>query len=102
MVTNIDGVHLFGIAEGYGQNGNIISNLVKQQLPKILAKYMKREPYNLTLALKKSYQKLEKIVQKERNSGTTLCTVLLKGRTLVFANIGDSRAILISSPTKVV
>jgi serine/threonine protein phosphatase PrpC len=34
-------------------------------------------------------------------SGTTCCTVLLEGRRLISANVGDSRAIIVNSQGKI-
>jgi len=59
---------------------------------------------NMVDSLKSTFKKVHRDLgrnEKTEFSGSTCCTVLLKGRTVYAANLGDSRAILINSNRKV-
>jgi len=90
----------FGVADGHGIKGHDVSELVKVQLPLILSKQplIKSDP---SRSLRESFRILNETLQTSRIdisfSGTTCVSVLLHNNKVYCANVGDSRAILVSS-----
>ena len=75
--------------------------IVEEQLEEL-----EPEDIDITQLLKKSYETVHNdlmvgSVTNAEFSGTTLCSVLLKGRNLYAANVGDSRAILVTAENEV-
>jgi len=89
------------VADGHGIYGHDVSNLIKMQLPTVLTTMLEKNDAHLKIpsALAKSYEALHKRARfsKPDFSGSTLCTVLVRGRDLFAANTGDSRAILVTA-----
>lgn len=91
--------HFFGVFDGHagGKCSKAISSTIPQQL-------IRDEAFNtkLPLAIKRAIQKtneqfLEIAGRMRLNDGSTGVCVLLRGKTLICANVGDSRAILVSN-----
>ena len=96
-------LHLFGVADGHGPHGHIVSNFIKVMLP-VLIKRNNNLP--MSQLLKDSFETLHKdlgarYICNPEFSGSTLCVILMQGHTLFTANSGDSRAILVSDGGKV-
>lgn len=90
--------HLFGVFDGHGQYGTQCSEFVKKRLCENLLK----EPLLSTDAVS-AYHSAFRVTNEQlhRNddiddsmSGTTAITVLVRGKTLYVANVGDSRAVV--------
>ena len=88
---------LIGVADGHGINGEHVSGYAKERYPSLLSQHpgFFSEP---STAITASALKLNKEVC-ERDfdtnfSGSTFITVLIRGKKLWCANIGDSRALL--------
>eukprot|EP00826_Nyctotherus_ovalis_P023462 TRINITY_DN1801_c0_g2_i28.p1 TRINITY_DN1801_c0_g2~~TRINITY_DN1801_c0_g2_i28.p1 ORF type:complete len:212 (+),score=61.98 TRINITY_DN1801_c0_g2_i28:391-1026(+) len=103
-------VHLFGVVDGHGDYGKIISDFVKQNLPlniQLLEAKNKKTSNELALLREEKRKKLlveafgktqEDLVTKAKEqsskSGATATLVFVMGRTLFCANVGNSRAVL--------
>ena len=105
MVPNLckQNLHLFGVADGHGPHGHTVSGFIKVMLP-ILIKQSRNLP--IGQLLKEAFESLHRdlgarYICNPEYSGSTLCIILMKGRTLFAANAGDSRAILVSDRAKV-
>jgi serine/threonine protein phosphatase PrpC len=96
IVPNLGGVrgnYLFGVCDGHGTNGHEVSAYVKQKLPLYLAEEFTTD-YIIAEAFKQVDRELRAGPIDVRLSGTTCCVTLIKGKNLVCANCGDSRAVL--------
>ena len=107
---------IFGIMDGHGLNGHLVSNFVKEQIKEIFTNqktFISKTTFgNLTeeeiykqliknnnSLIKKIFQKISKNLAYQRfdisNSGTT-CNLLIHLNTfLICINIGDSRSIIL-------
>lgn len=88
---------LFAVADGHGVNGEHVSGYIKNRFPLILLS----NPYFLsvpTRALTASAMRLNKEINSQdfdtNFSGSTFVLVMLRGKKLWCANVGDSRALL--------
>lgn len=88
---------LFAVADGHGVNGEHVSRYIKERYPAIL----NSSPYllsNANRAIFNSTRKLNReIGSKEFDtnfSGSTFISVLIRGKKLWCANVGDSRSLL--------
>ena len=99
-------MHLFGVADGHGQYGHEVADFVKFMLPDTIedkmSEYTDETNLDLVKVIKDSYKKVHANiavgeVTDADFSGSTLCSVIAKGRNLYAANVGDSRAILITA-----
>lgn len=91
------GTFLFGVCDGHGTYGKEVSLYIKQRLPILLGMdpALVSTPKNsLTYSIVQVNEELTKSSLDVAFSGSTLVTVLLHGRKLWCANVGDSRAIL--------
>ena len=112
-MIDIEGFNLFGVLDGHGENGHLVSrfarNFITEEIQKKIQKSNKKslsEIYSLLIKdnyslIKKVYQKVDKELSKQNFnanfSGSTCVIVFQIGNNLISANIGDSRAILIQS-----
>ena len=92
--------HIFGVADGHGKYGREIASTANLMFPTIVEAKLRQDDMKQVLA--NSFHTLNMDVRaihttKSDFSGTCLCTVTIKGRTLYAANVGDSRAILIGA-----
>jgi serine/threonine protein phosphatase PrpC len=89
--------YLFGVFDGHGFYGGEVSSFIKQRLPQLLAASPDIHS-NPSRALKTSIMKTNEELLKSnldvKFSGSTLNVVLIQGRTLYCANVGDSRSML--------
>ena len=96
--ASIPGQYFCGVADGHGVNGHDVSGLIKSQLPRILEQHLGMDGTNPKSALSKAYTTLnESICASAADttlSGSTCVSVLLQGRDLYCANVGDSRAVM--------
>lgn len=89
--------YLFGVCDGHGVYGGEVSSFIKQRLPQILSS----EPNihinpkkALSTSINKTNEELIKSSLDTKFSGSTLNIVLIQGRNLYCANVGDSRSLL--------
>eukprot|EP00397_Hematodinium_sp_SG-2012_P011633 GEMP01011778.1.p1 GENE.GEMP01011778.1~~GEMP01011778.1.p1 ORF type:complete len:376 (+),score=61.30 GEMP01011778.1:23-1129(+) len=94
---------LYGIYDGHGPEGHIVSNFVREFLPKLFLQHSKRasEP---EVALKDSFMKCQELIEmqtqeKQMNASMSGTTVTMLYRPsheqyVVVAHVGDSRAVL--------
>jgi serine/threonine protein phosphatase PrpC len=89
-------VRLFGVCDGHGEKGHLVSQLVAKKLPK----YLSRENYisDPVNAIKRTCKKVSDTLRKSKIntsfSGTTLVFSLIVNDTIYTGNLGDSRGIL--------
>lgn len=91
---------LFGVFDGHGKHGHVVSKLVAERLPGRLVEQdnvMKNPKQALTVAVKAVDQDIYTNLGPDvEYSGTTGVIALFdpNSRTLTMANVGDSRAVL--------
>eukprot|EP00250_Pteridium_aquilinum_P021488 c25141_g1_i1 orf=448-3657(+) len=89
--------HFFGVFDGHGEYGTQCSQFAKKHLCENL---LKDRHFNTDIVQAYHSAFLTTNVQLHRHtiddsmSGTTAITVLVRGKTLYIANVGDSRAVL--------
>jgi len=92
---------LFAVCDGHGAKGHLVSNLIRNHLPKhIEAQYNhSKEPKDVPEILKQGFLKTNAQLATSnidaKFSGSTLVSVLISDQQLWCANVGDSRAILV-------
>jgi len=116
-------VHLFGVFDGHGKNGHLVSGLVKERLPTLMTQELtkllpdsllfksqrrlsssnREELPRMAMLMKNVVSALETEVFSHPDidadmSGTTAVIVLLLGRHMFVANVGDSRCVMGSYP----
>ncbi|KAL1560659.1 protein-serine/threonine phosphatase [Salvia divinorum] len=91
-----DEVGLFAIYDGH--MGHAVANFLQQNL---FDNILKESDFwtNIKIALKSAYQKTDKeILEKSRELGkggsTAVNAILINGKKLIVANVGDSRAVI--------
>eukprot|EP00808_Paulinella_micropora_P000802 g78008.t1 len=89
----------FGVFDGHGPNGHLVSSYLAEMLPKIFARHRETKEENEPMAsvAKKSFQEcnaglLETDIELDY-SGSTGIVVYLEGDKLYSFNVGDSRAV---------
>jgi serine/threonine protein phosphatase PrpC len=93
---------IFGVCDGHGANGHIVSAFIKNHLPKNLETLYKSSSEKdadgvkemLRLAFSKTTKQLVASTVDSYFSGTTTVSVVISGTHLWCANVGDSRAVL--------
>ena len=92
-----DECSLFGVADGHGINGRDVSGFIKERYPILLSK----DPSLLSNPRKAITQTAHKVnIDLPRQgfdvnfSGSTFVSVLIRGKKLWCANVGDSRAFI--------
>lgn len=99
--------HLFGIFDGHGEYGDSCSHFAASNVPAQLVKVLMKHggvkaldgPQMESLyseALVNSNKAMHHSKIDDTLSGTTCISVILRGDTLLIANVGDSRAIIAS------
>lgn len=96
---NHQDVYLFGIYDGHGENGHLVSNYISSNLPGIIKTKSSNTLDKVSAqAIHDSYQELfEQLYAGDIDigySGSTAVTCLIKSSKLLTANSGDSRAIV--------
>jgi serine/threonine protein phosphatase PrpC len=99
-LLGLRGQYLFAVCDGHGAKGHKVSALIKQSLSsKVCASLQENPPpCSLSTPLRNGVRSLVSLVESSdidlHFSGSTLVAVLIRGRKLACANIGDSRAVL--------
>jgi serine/threonine protein phosphatase PrpC len=89
--------HFFGVCDGHGFYGREVSSFLKQRLPTLLAQdsALGNNPRKaLTNCILRCDSELLECPFDVNFSGSTLNVVLIQGKTLWCANVGDSRSIV--------
>jgi serine/threonine protein phosphatase PrpC len=95
---------LFAVFDGNGPEGHKISHYLKEKIIKLFPKHFeneenkifKRSPHDsIKIFLKKLEKKLNSSNLDLKMSGSTLISLQVNGSQVVWANIGDSRAMII-------
>ena len=110
---DVEGFNLFGVLDGHGENGHKVAAFARDYIISQLASFFKSQnSINLTsiysLLKKKNfslikdiYQQADKELEKQKFnsnfSGTTCVIVFQIAEKLICANVGDSRAILVTT-----
>ncbi|CAK60007.1 unnamed protein product (macronuclear) [Paramecium tetraurelia] len=91
------GYKFFAVCDGHGQYGHMVSNQIKQQLPKHLGKLLK-EVGNLESNIFRAFEITNnELCNSEIDtnlSGSTTVSLLMIKDIIYSANVGDSRAIM--------
>lgn len=92
-------ISLFGVCDGHGEFGHLVSAFVREKLPKALeeikvADFLKDPPSMITKAVEKLCLWLKKSRINVTVSGTTATFAIKVNQTIYCANIGDSRCVL--------
>ncbi|CAD8064336.1 unnamed protein product [Paramecium sonneborni] len=91
------GYNMFGVCDGHGSNGHLVSQFIRQALPKHLESLINKED-NKYKVIQKAFESTNKEIWDSETdtslSGSTTVTVLIKKDQLWTANVGDSRAII--------
>ena len=89
--------HFFGVFDGHGEFGTQCSQFVKRTLCENLLRsrhFQNDVVQGYHAAYTTTNTQLHRCEIDDTMSGTTSITVLVRGRTLYVANVGDSRAVL--------
>jgi hypothetical protein len=91
--------HFFGVCDGHGTMGHLVSSFLRENLPKCLLA-QKELRSNPAVALKRAYQMVGERLNRESRidlafSGSTCVGLYMCHDSLFCANVGDSRALLI-------
>jgi serine/threonine protein phosphatase PrpC len=103
-------VHFFGICDGHGSNGKLVSSFIKNEFPKTFGQHLEllyesngftKDPTSqeikqaLEMAFEEINERLYGCPFDIRFSGSTwVVCIFIKNRCFV-ANVGDSRAVLV-------
>ena len=101
--------YLFGVMDGHGKNGHLISEFITSELPKLVNPVLSQISHSLDMDsqavkyLQKSFKSIFKSLQNAlitrsnidlNFSGSTVVLVLIYRSLLICVNLGDSRAVL--------
>lgn len=108
LFGSVQGQYLFAVCDGHGLYGHEVSRFIKEYLPKLIsASYVATESnygHRLEAAVEAGFRQVVTRLAKSHIdiafSGSTCAAVVLQGRTLLCANVGDSRAILLRKDSK--
>ena len=108
LFGSTQGQYLFAVCDGHGLYGHEVSGFLKEYLPKLISvSYMTTESnfgHRLESALEDGFRKVVTKLRKSHIdiafSGSTCVAVVVQGRTLLCANVGDSRAILLRKESR--
>lgn len=95
--ANQQDAYLFGVCDGHGFYGGEVSGFIKQRLPQIISAdpdIHSNPKKAIVRSIFKCNDELGKINLDVKFSGSTLNLVLIQGRILYCANVGDSRSLL--------
>lgn len=86
-------ISMFGIFDGHGVHGGSVSDYIKNRLPLLFSKGTRDVKSSIKSAISIIKEELPTLIDTSF-SGSTLNVVMIKGKKLFCANIGDSRAIV--------
>jgi serine/threonine protein phosphatase PrpC len=89
---------LIGVFDGHANLGEVVSEFVVSELPKLLVKKLEgleRTTEQISKALIETFVELDKRAPAEVSGGCTASVVLQDGPKVYFANAGDSRSFLV-------
>ena len=89
---------LIGVFDGHANLGEVVSEFVVSELPKVLLKKLQgleRTTEQISTALIETFVELDKKAPAEISGGCTASVVLQDGPKVYFANAGDSRSFLV-------
>ncbi|XP_075591160.1 uncharacterized protein LOC142598081 [Dermatophagoides farinae] len=94
---------LYGIFDGHGQHGHLISNFVQKLLPYLILSDVEFET-NIHSAMTRAFSQTQELIEitsghivggfNAKLSGTTAVIVLVRGESITVGHVGDSRAIV--------
>lgn len=84
---------IFGVFDGHGVNGGEVSSYLKNRIPMLLNKGSKDTTSTIKNAILTADGELSKIIDTQL-SGSTLNLIVIQGKKLYCANVGDSRSII--------
>eukprot|EP00916_Digyalum_oweni_P012552 GHVL01020748.1.p1 GENE.GHVL01020748.1~~GHVL01020748.1.p1 ORF type:complete len:368 (+),score=55.11 GHVL01020748.1:100-1104(+) len=98
FIMAVDGWSMYGVFDGHGPNGHIVSNFIESVLPRLIAAdpLLWIDPKE---TLRKNFIIVHELLEKSnicdaQVSGSTCTVVIRKGEMLYSAHVGDSRAVL--------
>lgn len=89
---------LIGVFDGHANLGEVVSQYVVSELPKLLASKLKGlqgTVEEISQALTETFIELDETAPAEESGGCTASVVLQHGPKVYFANAGDSRSFLV-------
>ena len=95
-------IGLFSLYDGHGGEDPV--KYVKDRMPEILAKFLKNSNDTIDNCLISAFNKIDNELKfyDSENTGTTATVVVISGKTLFLANVGDSKCVLVNnSETKI-
>ena len=105
-LMKIRGQYLFGVCDGHGQNGHLISEHIKDNFSNLLQLHLPPEPNSdsaknaLIQATLKMEDSLKSTKIDRTFSGSTMITVLITGSTVLTASLGDCKAVVGNSASR--
>jgi serine/threonine protein phosphatase PrpC len=99
-VRQVKGNYIFGVCDGHGAYGHDVSAYVKQMLPQYIGEVLtgSEDTASTDLAIEQCFIQVDKELRAGPVdvdlSGTTCNVIYIRGKQLLCANCGDSRAVL--------
>ena len=99
-LQNIRGQYLFGVCDGHGAQGHLISEYVKEQIVKSVEFLLPAEPKieQIPKSLSSAYDQISNSLSNASIdiifSGCTTLTIIISGNNCICANLGDCKAVL--------
>ena len=93
---------LFGVFDGHGKDGDYVSGFIRDNLPAQIRKQLQSSPPSIEDAMEYAFEQTDEMCHCDQDilSGSTAITVFFNGSKVHVANVGDSRAILVTSDEK--
>jgi len=98
------GSYLLGVFDGHGTNGHVVSQYIKQHLSNLVQQFLIEDNSSLyeeskvQISIRQSLSRIQRGLKSDnidtKFSGSTFNTVIIRGKHLTCANVGDSRAVL--------
>jgi serine/threonine protein phosphatase PrpC len=91
---------LIGCFDGHARLGEVVSEYVVKELPKLLASKLEKiepkdHPEQVTKAISETFIEMDKTAPAEVSGGCTATIILQRGSKLYVANAGDSRSFVV-------
>mmetsp|Transcript_24827 Transcript_24827/g.58249 ORF Transcript_24827/g.58249 Transcript_24827/m.58249 type:complete len:456 (+) Transcript_24827:3882-5249(+) len=92
---------LIGCFDGHARLGEVVSEYVVKELPRLLARKLKDvdpkdHPEQVSKAIAETFVEIDKTAPAETSGGCTASIVLQRGSKLYVANAGDSRSFVVA------